>query len=298
MGRRVGIVVHRNRPEALFFAQDVITWLQARQVAICLDAESAHRLSRPELECPDNRLSEVDFIITLGGDGTILTAARMAVPAPSSQPDAPLRASPPILGVHMGRFGFIAETHPDDLYPHLEEILQGQMRVEERGMIHACIWRSGACIYSGIGLNEALVKSTMAHLLRLKTYLGGALFATYPADGILVATPTGSTGYALSAGGPLVEPTIQALVIVPICPHTLSARPMVVPGSEIVEIEIEADGGEVILAVDGVDPTTLQNSDRVVVRRADYVTRLIVLDHATFYRKVRDRYLYGGRLNE
>lgn len=285
MTRHVGVVVHQTRAEALEFAQEVIAWLLERNVGVRLDGKSAHKLGRPELTETD--WSAVEFIVTLGGDGTILMAARMAA-----------ERGIPILGVHMGRFGFIAETHPGDLYPHLEEILNGQMKLEERVMVHAEVWREGACVHRGVGLNDAIIKSGMSHMLRLKTFLGGSLFATFPADGIIVATPTGSTAYALSAGGPLVVPTVEAFVVVPICPHTLSARPMVVPGTETIAVEIESDGGEVIFAVDGIEPFDLQNGDRIVVRRADFVTRLIVLDHATFYRKVRNRYLYGERLNE
>ncbi|HLV80450.1 MAG TPA: NAD(+)/NADH kinase [Chthonomonadaceae bacterium] len=286
MERSVGIVVHRRSEEALEFARQVIAWLFERHIAVRLDSEAAVKLGHPTLVCPPEGWKTVEFVITLGGDGTILTAARMASPC-----------GVPILGVHMGRFGFIAELHPDDLFPHLEEILDGKVQIEERLMVRAEVWRAGAPVHSGIGLNDALVKSAMAHLLQLKTSLGGEPFATYPADGILVASPTGSTAYALSSGGPLVTPTVQALVIVPICPHTLSARPLVVPSTERIEIEIESDGGEVIFAVDGAERFMLQNGDRVVVRRADYPTRLIVLNHATFYRKVRERYLYGERLN-
>jgi NAD+ kinase len=251
-----------------------------------LDGEAAVKLGHPTLVCPSEGWKTVEFVITLGGDGTILKAARMASPC-----------GVPILGVHMGRFGFIAELHPGDLFPHLEEILDGKMQIEERLMVRAEVWRAGEPVHSGIGLNDALIKSAMTHLLQLKTSLGGEEFATYPADGILVASPTGSTAYALSSGGPLVAPTVQALVIVPICPHTLSARPLVVPAFEVIEIEVESDGGEVIFAVDGTERFSLQNGDRVVVRRADYPTRLIVLNHTTFYRKVRERYLYGERLN-
>jgi NAD+ kinase len=286
MGRSVGIVVHRTKQEALTFASEVIDWLSERGIAVCLDAEAARKLNRGALACDTRAWQNVEFIITLGGDGTILTAARMAA-----------AGSIPILGVHMGQFGFIAETHPDDLFPHLEEIVNGQMRLEERLMIHAEVRRSGQVVYSGTGLNEAQVKSGMSHMLQLQTYLGGAPFATYPADGLIVSTPTGSTAYSLSAGGPLVAPTVQALIVTPICPHTLSARPMVVPGDEVVEVEVGVNGGEVLFAVDSVEQFPLQNGDRIVMRRADYVTRLIVLDHATFYRKVRNRYLYGERLN-
>jgi NAD+ kinase len=172
------------------------------------------------------------------------------------------------------------------------------MRLEERLMIRAEVVRDDRTVYSGVGLNDVLVKSKMSHTLQLKTYLGGALFATYPADGIVVATPTGSTAYALSAGGPLVFPTLQTLIMAPICPHTLSARPMIVPAEEKIAVEVESDGEHAICAVDGVEPFDLESGDIVQIRRADWSTRLIVLNHATFYGKVRARYLYGERLNE
>lgn len=287
MSRKVGLVVHETKPEAHAIAKEVIDWLQARHIESRLNEEMAQRLGAPSLACCAEEMAGVEFIITLGGDGTILKAAKMAAPS-----------SIPILGVHMGRFGFIAESHPSDLFDQLTAILEGKQKEEVRMMVRAEVWREGERVHHSVGLNEALVKSSMSHLMRLNTSLGGAPFATYPADGFIVATPTGSTAYALSAGGPLVEPTVEAFVLVPICPHTLSARPMVVPGSEIIDIEIEADGGEMLFAVDGVDPFALKNGDRIHVRRADCVTRLIVLDRSTFYRKVHNRYLYGERLNE
>lgn len=287
MERTVGLVVHPTRLEAIAFAVEVIAWLEARGVTALLDADTAQKLNRPTLTCAPEGWQSVSFIVTLGGDGTILTAARLASPCGT-----------PILGVHMGRFGFIAETHPNDLYPHLEEILDGKMQIEERIMIRADIVRNGRTIHTGIGLNDVLVKSGMSHMLHLKTEFGGATFASYPADGILVSTPTGSTAYSLSAGGPLVVPTVQAFIVVPICPHTLSARPMIVPAEETIAIEIESETDDVICAIDGVEPLPLQRGDRIEMCRADYMTRLIVLDHATFYGKVRARYLYGERLNE
>ncbi len=172
------------------------------------------------------------------------------------------------------------------------------MNLEERMMVRAEVWRKNTCIQMMIGLNDALVKSRASELLQIRTRLAGAEFATYPADGIIISTPTGSTAYSLSAGGPLVAPTVRAMILTPICPHTLSARPMVVPCDEIVEIEIETDSGDVICAVDGVDPIPIESGDRIVIRRAECVTRLIVLNEAAFYHKVRERYLYGERLNE
>ncbi len=287
MERSVGIVVHQTRPEALHFAREVVAWLGRHSVRALVDPDAASRLGQPALAADLETWQSAEFIVTLGGDGTILKAARMAAPG-----------GVPILGVHMGRFGFIAEAHPRDLFSVLGDLLQGKRSVEERMMLRAEIWRGGECVHSGVGLNDMLIKSKMSRMLQLRTLLGGSIFATYPADGIVVATPTGSTAYALSAGGPLIEPTVQAFVVVPVCPHTLSARPMVVPADETIGVELEADGDDVVFAIDGVDPFALLSQDRVLVRRAEYTTRLIVLDRATFYRKVRDRYLYGERLNE
>ena len=285
--QRVGIIVHRAKREAWEFAAEVIAWLNARDVSVALDTESASRLERPDLACCESEWASVDFVVSLGGDGTILTAAHMAAPN-----------GIPILGVHMGRFGFMAATVPDDLYGCLERILGGVMEVEERLMVQVEVWRGTERAYHEVGLNEILIRGTHSNLLNFQTFLRDAPFAEFPADGVIVATPTGSTGYSLSAGGPIVGPTVQALVITALCPHTLSARPLLVPSDELIQVQVDADGGNALCLVDNINPFTLYDGDRILIRRADYNTRLIVLDHKAFYRKVRDRYRYGERLNQ
>jgi NAD+ kinase len=287
MERSVGIIVHRSNQQAWRFAIEVIAWLQERAVTVRLDEQTGQKLQLPESVCGTEVWESVDFVITLGGDGTILTAARMTAPY-----------GIPILGVHMGRFGFIAEAHPNTLFGLLELALDDRIKREERMMIHAEIWRDGDCVQRSLGLNDAVVKSGTSSLLDLQLTMGGKPFATYPADGIIVATPTGSTGYSLSAGGPIVEPTVQALIVTPICPHTLSARPMVVPCDGVVEILLAADDGEVLFKMDGLDTCKVKHGDRVIVRRSSFAAQLLVPDNASFYRKVRARYLYGERLNE
>ena len=143
-----------------------------------------------------------------------------------------------------------------------------------------------------------VVKSGISSLLHLKTWLGGVEFATFPADGIIVAVPSGSTAYSLSAGGPLVAPSIQVMLITPVCPHTLSARPMIVPADETIDIEIESSDGQVICTVDGVYPFEIQTGDHITAKRSEYITKLIIPEQSTFYRKVRVRYLYGERQTE
>ncbi len=286
MRNRVGIIVHRDRSDAFTTCVELIGWLEARGIPVCLESETAKRAQRAELICNPDQWGLLRFIVTLGGDGTILLAARLAANGPV-----------PILGVHMGRFGFITEAHPDNLYESLERVLRGDMQVQDRLMVRAEVWRNGVCIKTQTGLNDALVKSRASQLLEIRTRLAGADFATYPADGIIIATPTGSTAYSLSAGGPLVSPTVHAMILTPICPHTLSARPMVVPADEVVEIEIKTDSADVVCAVDGVDLTAIESGDKIVICSAECVTKLIVFEQAAFYRKVRDRYLYGERLN-
>lgn len=285
--QRVGIMVHRIKREAWEFAAEVITWLNARDVEVSLDVESAQRLNRLDLSCCDTEWTSVDFVISLGGDGTILTAAHMASPN-----------GIPILGVHMGRFGFMAATVPKDLFGCLERLLAGHMEVEERLMVQVEVWRGNDCVYREVGLNEILVRGSHSNLLNFQTFLRDAPFADFPADGVIISTPTGSTGYSLSAGGPIVGPTVQALIITALCPHTLSARPLLVPCDEIIQVQVDADGGDALCLVDNIHPFVLLDGDRVLVRRANYDTRLIVLDHKAFYRKVRDRYRYGERLNQ
>ncbi len=287
MNRRIGIIAHRAKREAWEFAGEVIAWLNARGVQVALEDETARKLERPDLACSPEEWAAVDFVLSLGGDGTILTAAHLSAPHGT-----------PILGVHMGRFGFMAATVPDKLYACLERILAGEMECEERLMVQVEIWRNAERAYFEVGLNEILIRGSHSNLLNFQTFLRDAPFADFPADGVIVSTPTGSTGYSLSCGGPIVGPTVQALIITALCPHTLSARPLLVPCDELIEVKLDVEDGNALCLVDNIHPFTLHPGDRILIRRADYMTRLIVLDPRAFYRKVRDRYRYGERLNQ
>lgn len=284
---KVGILVNSARPEALEFSRQVVTWLAERGASVCVEAEAAEYIGCREAACSEAELAATDLIITLGGDGTILKASHVAAPR-----------GVPILGVHMGHFGFIAETHPGDLLPHLDEVLAGNVSIEERMMLRGDVTRAGRVVFSAIGLNDVvLTQGTVARMMLLETWFGGEEIATYAADGVIVATPTGSTAYALSAGGPLVEPTVQALLVVPICPHTLSARPLVIPCDETVSVTLRFERGQALFSADGGPAFPLEPGDRVDVHRAEFSTRLVTLGHASFYRKVRNRLLWAERLN-
>jgi NAD+ kinase len=283
----VGLIVNRSKWHALQFAQEVIAHLTERDVAVRMDRESATLIGRDDLASEDAALASSGLLITLGGDGTILQASHIAAPV-----------GIPILGVHMGRFGFITEAHPDDVIPRLDPLLEGDFEIEDRMMVQGEVIRDGQVQFSAFGLNDVVVsKGASARMLRIQTLFGGDHIATYPADGVIVATPTGSTAYALSAGGPLVAPTIQALLVIPICPHTLAARPLVIPAQETVSFSVETDGGDVLCIADSYHVFPLADGDTVRVSRSQHVTRLVKFGQATFYRKIRDRLLWGERLN-
>ncbi|MDE2124983.1 MAG: NAD(+)/NADH kinase [Armatimonadetes bacterium] len=286
MGRHVGIVTHPSRQEALDLAASVVSWLHEREVQVILSEPAATALNRPDLLADESHWRSAGFVVSLGGDGTILTAARLVMPD-----------SVPILGVHMGRFGFIAEVSPANVFVCMEAALEGSLKTQDRMMIQAEILRAGSILHTTAGLNEVVIRSALSHIIHIDTWLAGRPFATFPADGLVLATPTGSTAYALSVGGPLVAPLVDAFTVAPICPHTLNARPLLVPASEVVEIEVEDDGAEVLVTVDGADLATLEPGDRVRARRASCITRLYVTADAGFYEKVRARYLYGQRVN-
>jgi NAD+ kinase len=283
--QNIGLIVNRDKLEAITFAHQVIAFLTERDKEVVVDADSAPLIGRCDLAAKDDLLMRQDLLITLGGDGTILAASHLGAPA-----------GVPILGVHMGRFGFIAEARPDTLFAELENVLDGRGREEQRMMLRGTVWRGGSQIHTSIGLNEVVLsKGARARMLELDTQFAGGYQMHYPADGVVVSTPTGSTAYALSAGGPLVSPTVQALLVVPICPHTLSARPLVVPAEE--RLRVRVSGEDALFSADGTNVLNLLPGDIVEIARAEFCTRLVVCERDGFYRKLRKRLLWGERLN-
>jgi len=281
--RHVTIVVNRNRPGADETAALVDSYLTASGV------ETAVVNAPVDNAGPDYALPQgTDLLVTLGGDGTILAASRKAAPV-----------GVPILGVHMGRFGFIAEVHPECLVDRLRDLLSGHFRIEERGMVHGEVLRDGASVHQAFGLNDIVIsRGAMTRMLQLSTRIGEGPAMEYLADGVIVATPTGSTAYALSVGGPLMDPNLRALLVAPICPHTLAARPIIVPDTQHIRFVVETDGGEVRFTADSTAVSSLLAGDVVLVRRSEYVTRLITFHSASFYEKVHRRLLWGERVNE
>lgn len=282
--RRVGVVAKAASEEALRTASELDEWLERRGLEVLLDgAVLRHRGEsgpRPPL-LPD---SDVDLVVVLGGDGTLLSVARS-------------RSGPaPILGVNMGTLGFLTEVPRGDLYPSLVRVLGGHYAVEERALLRVELHRAdggGTQVYQV--LNDAVIaKSALARIIDLTLRVDGHVVGNFRADGVIISTPTGSTAYNLSAGGPILYPRLPVAVITPICPHTLSLRPLAVPDTSQVEVILQSEREEVFLTLDGQEGASLSDRDRVLISRADAVVRLLKTTGRTFYESLRDKLRWGG----
>ncbi len=273
-------------------ATSLAGWARARGLEVHLQVE--HHAPR-ELGgdgCPlSEEVASCDVLCTLSGDGGVLAAARAAVPF-----------NTPIWAVDLGRLGFLSAVRPDDLERDFKRLLDGEFHVEERMMLDARVWRDGEDVGGGLALNDAVVaKSALARILRLSISAGGEVVAAIRADGLVVSTPTGSTAYALSAGGPIVPPDVPLLLVCPICPHSLAQRPFVVGPDELLEVQTEWEGDEIqesslttLLTLDGQVGVSLRPGDLVRVRRATAVARLLRDPADSFYARLRSKMNWGG----
>ncbi len=283
--RSVGVCVKPDQPQLSDLIRQLEAWLVARHIEIVPDPESgewtsAAATSRRELA------EKVDVVVVLGGDGTLLAVARAIGARPI-----------PILGVNLGTMGFLAEIARDELLPTLEEVIAGRFRTEERMRLEVVVERAGQELGRYLALNDAVIANTaLARIVDLTVSADGADVTTYHADGLIVATPTGSTAYSLSAGGPLVLPSLEAIVLTPICPHSLSQRPLVLPPTCAVAVVARGSpGGDIKLTVDGQVGRELSDGDRVSVRRSDHPVRLLVPPDRNRFEVLREKLRWGER---
>ncbi len=283
--KTVGIATKPRRPEAAEVVRGLMAWLQARGCRALIDEETAGLLGRGD-GLPRPQLTEqADLMVVLGGDGTLLSVARTAGPR-----------EVPVLGVNLGGLGFLAEIPLDELYPILGAVLDGEVRPTRRLMLTCGVERGGCSVAEYVVLNDAVInKGAMSRIIDLETSINGEYVTTYRADGLIVSTPTGSTAYCLAAGGPILYPTLGALVLTPICPHTLTNRPLVVPDDVAIEIVQGSASEEVSLTLDGQIGSQLQHRDAVVVRRAPHPLPLITSPKRNYFEVLRTKLKWGER---
>jgi len=270
--KRIGLLHHPKIPESLDLAGEMADQLRAWGASPWMG-------SAWDEEVVGQHIADLDLVITLGGDGTILRAARMAA-----------RHSVPILGLNLGRLGFLAEMEPGDWREKLRRVLAGEYWLEERIMLRAELWRGGNALGDFEALNDVVIgRASFARVVRLATYIDGSYLTTYVADGLIVATPTGSTAYALSAGGPILPPELRNILIIPVAPYLSLDRAIVLSEGAKVEIRVSTDH-RAILTVDGQIHAELEDADRVIIGASPHTCRFVRLqDRAYFYRNLMKR---------
>jgi len=283
--KRIGIIVKKNKPEGVELAARLSHWLQERGVEPFFEDDLAKDLvsvergyAKPDI--PD----KVDLIIVLGGDGTLLSASRLIG-----------SRNIPILAVNLGSLGFLTEVAAEELFPMLEKVLIGDYEVEERMMVQASIHRHGECITRYNALNDAVIsKGSMARIIDLETTINNQYLTTYRVDGLIISTPTGSTGYSLAAAGPIVHPQLHAMIITPICPFTLNNRPILIPDNSRIKVTLKTENVDHLLTLDGQVSFALKAGDTVMVEKAENCTKLIKSPYIDYYEVLRTKLQWSG----
>ena len=284
--KRIGIVAKTDREQAKAVVAELLQWCAEHDRIPVLDKETAAL-------CPDAGIAtarkpdlpgQVDVLMVLGGDGTLLSVARLVGDL-----------GVPILGVNLGGLGFLAALTVDELYPSLDALLRDELVIEERMMLAATVSRQGERLAEYVALNDMVItKSAMSRIIRLEVAVDDEFATGYRADGLIISTPTGSTAYCLSAGGPIVFPTMDAVVLTPICSHTLTNRPIVLPASQRIEVTLVTDQ-DVMLTADGQVGFALKPWDTVEIRRATPRIRLLRPPHKHFFSVLRTKLKWGER---
>jgi NAD+ kinase len=286
---RIGIVLKPNQPKALNTICELAVWLAERNIRLLGGPEIERQRIEHETGCaveevPTNRLAgEVDLMLVLGGDGTMIATARLV----GDQ-------EVPVLGVNYGGLGYLTEFRIEELYGALEMILSGNYRLDKRVMLDVELQRSDAVLTSNRVLNDVVInKSALARIIEIEVSFNHQFVSSFRADGLIASTPTGSTAYNLSAGGPIVFPSMNAVVLTPICPFTLSNRPLVVPDNGEIKLTLKTDNEEVALTLDGQVGCPMQVEDRVTIRKSRTMFNLIQPSSRNYFDVLRDKLRWG-----
>jgi len=281
----IGIIAKNNIEEPFEITKKLSNWLKERGVEVYVEKELGKKIRHPNSIDRREIPKLVDVILVFGGDGTFLGVAREAC-----------KYGTPILGINLGGLGFLTEVTIDELYPMMERIIDGDYEVEDRQMLITSIRRGKKNIGTYEVLNDVVInKGALARIIDLAIYIEDSHVTTYKADGIILATPTGSTAYSLSAGGPIVHPGIPVTIITPICPHTLTNRPLVVSSKMKVEIKVTTQEPDTYLTLDGQIGVRLKTGDLIEVKRTDTSVKLIKSPFRDFFSILKTKLMWGER---
>jgi len=292
----VGLIAKPRSDRAAKLVPELIAWLEARGTTVFLDEECAGYAGRPAALSRDEVAAQAQLLVVLGGDGTLLSAARASLrPHGTRDRRHDLGRDLPLLAVNLGGLGFLTAIKIEELYPQLERALHGDFRVARRRMLHIELWRGERHIASHEALNDVvLTKAEIARMIDLEVHVDHHFVCVYKADGLIVATPTGSTAYSLSAGGPIMFPSVAATAITPICPHTLTNRPVIVPDESEIQV-IVLYNSPTYMTIDGQVGEILESGDRIVCRRSEYSISLVRPPDMMFFDVLREKLKWGER---
>lgn len=282
--QKLGIICKTGRPEPIAILKEFLPWLRKKGYDVFLDSETAGILnvdgySRSQIP------SLVDVIIVLGGDGTMLSVARLVGDK-----------GVPILGINLGGLGFITEVNKNEIFDAVGKVLSGSCSVEERIMLSAIVVRDSKKIADFVVLNDIVInKGALARIIDLETYINNLYVTTFKSDGLIISTPTGSTAYSLSAGGPILYPTLNSIVLTPICPHMLTNRPIVLPDDFNIEIILKSESEDVFLTLDGQVGFSLRKNDTVEIKKAKFTTKLLIPCERDYFQILRAKLKWGER---
>ena len=282
--KRIGIICKTGKTELAGILTPLLPWLGNKGYEVFIDEETAVLLGA-EGHSRAHIPSLVDMVIVFGGDGTMLGVTRLIG-------DRGI----PILGVNLGGLGFITEVNRDELFDVIDEMLSGNCSIEERIMLTARVNRNGKAAADFTVLNDVVInKGALARIIELETYISNNYVTTFKADGLIIATPTGSTAYSLAAGGPILYPTLNSIVLTPICSHTLTNRTIVLPDNVTVLVTLRSAREDVYLTMDGQIGFSLQKDDTVEIMKAAYTTKLLIPSQRDYFQVLRTKLKWGER---
>ena len=286
--KKIGVFCKPKAPSATDILGRLIPWLRKQDYHIFLDTGTAAIINESSSYEKREISQQADLLIVLGGDGTLLSVARATHPH-----------NIPILAVNLGSLGFLAEISIEELYPTLENILAGKFEIENRMLLNACIWRNGEKVEDHNVLNDVVInKGAVARVINLQVLVDGQYMTSYRADGLIIATPTGSTAYSLSAGGPIIHPSMHTLVLSPICPFTLTNRSILIPDQSVIQVKLAAEYDDVRVTLDGQEGYDMRAGDILEIKKTKTSFQLIRGPNKNYYQILRDKLHWGSQNDE
>jgi NAD+ kinase len=286
--RKIGVFCKPKAPSASHILNKLIPWLRQQNYQVFLDMDTAAIVNETSSHDKKEISQQADLLVVLGGDGTLLGVARAAHPH-----------NIPILAVNLGSLGFLAEISIEELYPTLENILAGKFEIENRMLLNASVWRNEKKIKNHNVLNDVVInKGAVARVINLQVLVNGQYMTSYRADGLIIATPTGSTAYSLSAGGPIIHPSMHTLVLSPICPFTLTNRSILIPDQSIIQVRLTAEYDDVRITLDGQEGYGMCAEDILEIKKTKTSLQLIRGPNKNYYQILRDKLHWGSQDDE